>query len=499
MPRMIDLESSAGLLEALAIVNEYTQKSGYSFAQKAGTASGTPSTPYLHGPGGIFGVAGIERDVLSTHVAPRGLLSALPAVPSVDATPYFAYVTGFAAATGTNPSGVCDDPMTAGAIKGCLQTAQFGRYSFQTREIEVNHVGLRINRGEMGDLRLINADVLAGGPLSAMGTTGGSLSLGMNDEMLARMKEVGVAFERQLAQQLWEGNPANNSGGGGYKEFPGMEILVGTAKYDAIAGTACPSLASRVMNNNYRLVSNDPSGAGGIIETMTYIAYTMERLAEVTNLAPVTWAWVMRPSLFYEITSVWACAYLTYRCTVAGAGNQAIVDSADAVGLRDAMRNGRYLMIDGVQWPVILDDSITEDTNTTNANVPNPTFASDIYLIPLRIRGNYLATYLEYLDYQQGAMAAIEQAHATDEDWTDSGRFLWHKKVSVNWCKQLLAKIEPRLILRTPHLAARIQNVRYASLLHERDSQPTSGYWVDGGVSAARSVTAPFSEWNVPG
>jgi hypothetical protein len=46
-------------------------------------ATGTPAGPYLHGPGGMFGIAGIDRDIISARVQPIGLASMLPAVPSV--------------------------------------------------------------------------------------------------------------------------------------------------------------------------------------------------------------------------------------------------------------------------------------------------------------------------------------------------------------------------------------------------------------------------------
>ena len=85
------------------------------------TPTGTPSTPYLHGPGGLFGVSGLERDVFSTHVRPMGLLSVLPARGSVTTNPMYPYITGFADVTGSNPTNVCDDGRTAGPLKNCLQ------------------------------------------------------------------------------------------------------------------------------------------------------------------------------------------------------------------------------------------------------------------------------------------------------------------------------------------------------------------------------------------
>jgi hypothetical protein len=43
---------------------------------------------------------------------------------------------------------------------------------------------------------------------------------------------------------------------------------------------------------------------------------------------------------------------------------------------------------------------------------------------------------------------------------TPDGRFLWNI-VQDGRCFKIQAEIEPRIILKTPQLAARIQNVKY--------------------------------------
>ncbi len=58
-----------------------------------------------------------------------------------------------------------------------------------------------------------------------------------------------------------------------------------------------------------------------------------------------------------------------------------------------------YRLIDGERIDVILDDGINEDTPTTNANVTEGCFASDIYLIPMSVVGGRAVTFLEYFDY----------------------------------------------------------------------------------------------------
>ena len=56
----------------------------------------------------------------------------------------------------------------------------------------------------------------------------------------AEMVGVGVQMERKLATMLWQGSTANNTSGGGYKEFPGLDDQIATGQIDAETGTTMP-------------------------------------------------------------------------------------------------------------------------------------------------------------------------------------------------------------------------------------------------------------------
>ena len=111
---------------------------------------------YQHGPGGMFGISGLERDVISSRMQVMGLASELPVKQSVMEHPLFAYVTGFRASTGEQPTAECDLGPEAGAMKTCIQTAQFGQYQFSTRAMDIYRTGQINDRGEFLDLRLVN-------------------------------------------------------------------------------------------------------------------------------------------------------------------------------------------------------------------------------------------------------------------------------------------------------------------------------------------------------
>lgn len=487
------------ILQQLAQEIEQARRGGLQIGQRD-LPSGSPVGPYLHGPNSLFGVPGLSRDVISTRVMPTGIAGMLPTRATLQTDPLFAYVTGFQAPTGSQPDGVCDNPMVAGPIKNCFQTAQFGRYSKMTREMEVNRAGQQTNRGEFLDLRIINDPLLEGQGGITTPNVGGS-SINFRREMATRMVEVGVAFQDELSRQVFQGNPANNSDGGGYKEFPGLDILIGTNKVDALTGTSCPSLASDIKNYQYGKV-DEVGSEGGIVNVMTYMFRYLRHNAARMNMNPVQWVVAMRQELFYELTAVWPCSYLTRGCAFNGdnADNVRLnIDARDQIDFRDDMRNGNYLLIDGMRVPVVFDDAIVEETSGDNNQIDDGCFASDIYFIPLTVRGGLAVTYWEHIDYVNGAMLAIEDARlAASYFWTDGGRYLWHAKPPNNWCIQLLAKIEPRIILLTPHLAGRVLNVQFCPLQHTRSPFHDDPYFVDGGVSTARPGPSHYSDWQLP-
>ena len=481
--------------------------------QKTQTA-GAPIGPYLHGPGGLFGVRGLKRGVISTHtqitgslgeVIPIGATGAVRDGSTNEINPLFPYITGFLRSDQQEKNAVCDDPAQAAGMKTCILTSTFGRKEFKTRQLEINHVGQHINRGEFDDLTIENGPLVnqMGGLLQGMFANGmnnaQALSAGM--EMMIRFVEVGVAFQRWFCPQVFTGNPSNNAAGGGYKEFTGLDLLIGTNKIDAVAGTACPSLYSDVKDFNYAQV--DTSTNPTLVKTLTTMLHILTRKAVQQNLAPVDFRLVMRSELFYYITEIWPCNYMTYRCFNFDGANidpvgQFSVETA--MRMKEEMRNGSFLYIDGRRYPVVQDDCISEETTADNAAIPIGGYSSDIYIVPFSARGGTLRTlYWEYYNYNQGPMQTVQTIRGGSFFWTDNGVFLWGVKPPDNWCIEAIAKVEPRLILRTPQLAGRLQNVVYVPLQHTDDPLPSQPYHVDGGISTGYPGPSPYSEWNPGG
>lgn len=457
--------------------------------------SGTPTTSYAHGPSGLFSLPGVDPMVFSAIVGMQGLISRLPAYGSLYTNPLFTVVTGVRGDVGSEKNNTCDDPPVAGLVKAGTLTAQFGRYERMTREFDINRLGQLVNRGEPADLRLVNVPITPGGIFDMPAP--GNARDAVRSEIGKAFFELQVAFMRLLGKQLWTGNPVNNSAGGGYREMPGLEIQIGTGKVDAESNVALPSLDSDVKNFNYLNV--DGSDGGDIVESLTYLYRYLRKNASTMGLDPVTWVIAMREEAFYEISAIWPCSYLTYQCSFNDREDQARlnVDAGDQIAMRDSMRQGRYLLIDSQRIEVIFDDGIVEESHTNNGAIRNTCFASDVYFIPLTVMGGTPVTYIEYF-IQGNAMTqeALDMMYNNFYRITGNGAYIVHAKPPNNWCIQWLAKIEPRVIMRTPFLAGRLNNVEYCPLQHTRQPLPTDPYFVNGGnIDRAAFPPSFYNEW----
>jgi hypothetical protein len=141
-----------------------------------------------------------------------------------------------------------------------------------------------------------------------------------------------------------------------------------------------------------------------------------------------------------------------------------------------------------------------EDNAADNGAIPIGGFASDIYFVPFSARGGSIQTlYWEYYDYRNDVLPDIAGLRGSTFFWSDNGAFLWGLKAPDNWCLEVIAKTEPRLILRTPQLAGRLTNVVYVPLQHTDDVLPSQDYFVNGGVVTGYPSASPFSEFNAAG
>lgn len=455
--------------------------------------TGTPTAQMIYAPGGIFARLGLEDTVVNASTTPRGIASILPAFAQVYRNPIYPFITGFDPDGSAEPVGVCED-CPGGIIEVCHQTAQFGRICRESQEMEINELIRKINRGETTDLRVLG-DVLGPSPMMPQDT---NVRDWLNLVTKSQMVIVGTQLQAAFYPMIWQGNPVNNTAGGGYQEFPGFDILISQPKVDLFTNVRCQAIEPDIKDFGYDNVCGTAAGDRDIVQYISYLDMYLRHVADRTGLAPVDWVIAMRPELWLELTACWPCRYLTNRCmtnVLPGQVNPTLVINDEGnVRMRDEMRNGMFLWVNGRQIPVITDDGIFEANTINNANLQQGEFASDIYFIPLRARGMRV-TYFEYMDYRLTA-PELEVLKNKHRYWvTDGGLYMWTME-DQSYCFLFRAKIEPRLILRTPHLSGRIENVAYEPLQHLRDWHPDSPYRLKGGVEEAPLIDANwFKGW----
>jgi len=444
-----------------------------------------PGGEWAHGPRGLFSQPALERPLYSAVITPFiGLQSVLPVRGTNVTDPLYGIITGVTPTTGNEPVGVCDDPPTAGVVKLCSQYYVFGRESRQTTVLDISRGQRLTSRGEHTDFIVFGTPMgMEGNPLvPSLGAQFGGIA---NDEMTKRMVEWMVAWSRDFARVLYIGNPSNNTAGGGYKEPYGLDFILNTGHRDAETGQLCPAADPIIRSFGNRNITTTPGAGADLVRLISYIMRNLHWNAANMNLAPVEWVMSMPFGLFYELTEIWPIAYSTYRANNIPAGSTQFVDSMVIERMRDEMRGdlgrrvGQYLLVDGQRIPVILDDAIVE------TSLSDAAFSSSLYIIPLRVLGGRETTFIEYLNYNTLGVLPLAAEFAPGGSFTvtDNGRFLIHRKPPTNFCTQIVGLTEWRVVCLTPHLGARVTNIAFTPLIHERSGFPDSNYFVDGGVT----------------
>ena len=455
-------------------------------AQKA-TAPGPSTWNLIHGRGSLFGqvAVGLDNEVISTMQHWEGITELLPIRGVRTYEVLLPFITGVDVTSTTEPTNECDDCIS-GETESCIQHFPLGRVCRETQTMTPDRIIERLNNGDI-DLTLMN-DILGNESPWHPGDSFGSMSGAQLMQVAtawALLFELPPLFMANLAPVTWTGNPVNNQADG-YREFRGLQLLVNTGFVDTFTNTTCPALDSDLKNFNY-----------GDVETTTYPSafevlemaeYFVHRKARTQRLAPVQHVVVMRPELWQVLSGLippQAIQAALMRATTTMPARYTVnIDGASVVAERNRMRADSAISLNGRILPVVLDDGLPEQNNAINANLEAGEFSSDVYILPLRYLGNREAMRIEYKDfrYLRGEVAATDGLIGDFYKPSADGRFAY-TWVKNGWCFKIQAKIEPRIILKTPQLAARIQNIKYVPTQHLSSPDPTSPYFQKGGVS----------------
>lgn len=465
---------------ALAIINAM-------LGQQATKAVGSPDFQPGHGPTGTFSLPQLDPTIYSAMQLPiTGLQAQLPTLMTNYMTPLYGIVTGETASIGSEPTGPCGDYPEAGLTKLCTSFAPLSKQGRSSRVIDISRVGQYNDRSDFRQYTLVgdpfkNTDNQSNVPRALQSLAGGSTGNFLNDELYKQMRELRVAMLRDFAGDVFTGNPTNNTGTGGREYYRGLDLLINTGYRDVITGTVCPASDSMVDSfNNVNISAVTPSAS--IVITMDNQYFRLKAIAQETGTAPVKWALVMRRGLFYELTHVWPCAYYSTRCTVSG-GPTEFIDAEAAIALRDEMRSGMYLKIQGENIPVIVDDSVPQ------VEVTPGVFRSKLYWVPFTVLGGIPVSYMEYFDFNGPGAAAefVKNTNLFGVEVLDNGKYLMTLDKN-NTCIKIQLISRQRILLRTPYLAGQLQNIVYQPIKPERSPFPSDPYFGDGGNT---SYSAP--------
>lgn len=443
------------------------------------TPTGALQGPLQYNPnlGGAFSAPAVRPERFSALPRVRGIASLLAPLPNEYYNEIIGIVTGATAGSGTNAEGYCGDAPIPGNLKQCRQEFQYGKYYMKTPLESINDIGYLRNRAE------VPAQILNTAPQEYP----------LIPDMMWRLVDTrsqlqydlymqGIQLERSLEQVIIRGDAtlSNTQTQLGFiKEFKGLDQQIKT-DYTDTTGVACPAADSYVIDfGGSNIGGTVPGGdARTFTNTISDMMFTLWDRAHQVGMDGIDIAIVMRKEMFRAATDVYANTYATSRflSTFISAGTPLVQDATAANQLRIDMLNNQYLVIEGVKVPVVFSDGILLEGQGNN------TYMADMYFVPLNWAGRPLLR-LEYFNLANQYATEYNAALAPDKrKILNNGLFAmgYH---STGFCEELLFASVMRLILETPFLAGRIDNVVFSYLAGTRTAIPGQSLYVNGGLS----------------
>lgn len=459
-----------------------------------------PIGPYSHGPNGLFNRRDRENPVFSAMMAPMmGVADAIPVFNGgrflnnefggTDAA-FDSLITGMTAGDlddfANQPTVPCEDGPTGGLMKFCTIVNTYGNYKMSTRELEIDRAGRVADMVDAFSVQVANQFPQG---LFAIPSETPSMQNAVNNELAMRIWEMVQSFQRMFAPRVFSGSPANNNGEA--KDIVGLDIHINAGnKIDASQQTVCTAANSDVKDFGSVVVNAVGANIMRYIEMAD--AYSMFK-ARRQGLGAPSYIVGMRPELWQEITEVIPIQkFLRVLASINSITNgRAIVDAERVFQDRNAIRESHMIPVNGRFLRVVEDDTIAETSLGNIAGVP--TYRSTIYGVPLTAAG-VPVTFWEFFNHANMQEQAIQQRAAGLTWTTDGGQFRWFSDFSKG-CLKLNAKFTPRLRMRTPQIAWRINNVAYQPLQHFDSWDPNSVYHTDGGVTQGENQKY-YSAWS---
>lgn len=451
--------------------------------------AGSPAAQVSHGTywdgtgrQGFLTTPGAEPDMFSAVTMPSDIAfwqRALSAGgPTLFTDPVHSILTGIGPVRGSNASDDCAPGPRVGLVKLCERIIKMGKTKIETDQYKLTHVGERLHRADV-DRNLVNSPVLRNPFIPAAVTASpGNINTPVGQLLLT----LGFAQTRAFNRVLYHGDYANTGGAavpGFVQEFHGLDKLIVTGHKDVTTEELCPAADSIIIDWGGATIADEVEGVG-VVELFAHID------AELHNRADAMWgdsstfvyAIHMDQNLFWSLTALWPCSYLTSNCGVVNNDGQRVnVDGAMQVEMRDKMRQGSFLWINGRQIPVI------QTRGAIETPALGPGLSSSVYFVPESVAGRRV-TYVDYFDMANGDITELLGVIGDRESVASSNGGLYMSFTRrTDVCLEFGFISRPRLVLETPYLAARVENMVFTAPMQRyfRSAYPGDAYYVEGG------------------
>lgn len=451
--------------------------------QKNDPASTTLTAPALHGysqgapttQAGTFSFPGVRPDRFSAQPHPRSILKTFGLTRSEYSDELLEIQTGQTAPNSTtNASGWCGNPPVAGVLKTCQQVIKFGQYYSKTNLNAVPEIGKLRNRADVAG-RLLNVGPRENPLIPELWYTMTDTRSQLHYELYLLGNQAEIDMEKVLFNGTYSASTQNNYYGF-MREFSGLSTQIKNTYTDAVTGMACGAANSIVESFSANISGTDANGRD-IVEALTDHYYALNDRARRVGMDNVGFVIAMAPEQFRALVDVWACSYATYRCQSSNAGEPVTREGTAIQQLRVEMFQGQYLLIDGERVPVVLTDGITVERSGNNL------YLADIFILAV----NWGATPLMHIEYfpmdNQYANEYANQNGFKIVDYMNNGLYIvGHRNTGL--CLEWLFGAQMRLIVETPFLCSRLDDVAFNYYANTRRADPGYTFWyADGGRS----------------
>lgn len=447
-------------------------------------ANATPNSgPDLYDEGGLFGRCDGEGTLINAVVGASGIEQKL-VWRGTDVQHNIIEMLTLLDSTGFAQSTVCGD-CGKPQYKICHQVSCFARICQSTDTFQADALGLK--KTSNNPMRVLFGNVTApdGTVLLKMGQQ-------IDDLFLLQLGIAGYDLRGRVAYEIW-----NGTGGtaGGYTSMTSLPTLINTGYGDAtVYGVACDALDSLIISYGSNQV-----GATGAPSLYQYLARVVRGLAYRARAGGFQWETAnVIIAISHQLVDCFFDAFACQYGQVCNNTDQPTQNnSMEVARLRDQMRDGMFVTIDGRRYQVVVDPFIPYHQHSAGNTTLN---CSDIYVLTTRINGREVL-WGEYQDFRKtlGNEIAWFQKNFGGATWSviDNGRYLMWPTASNGICFDARLLVKPRLVAQMPWLSGRLTDVCCAQIAGYPD--PTLGdglYTVDGGVedTPVQSLYGPCAQ-----